>query len=137
MLWPTTFSVYLTNLYFIIINKHIEIILQRIPTMFKWGGAGVREGWGGGGRCKSWLFVLSQQHGFHCYDARPTICIAARLSEPPCLRTRHRWCHDSRLDAILELATKFWFLVLSILHNYAKRIIKQASLSHWVAEYNL
>jgi len=39
--------------------------------------------------------------------------------------------------AILELATNFWLLVLSILHNYAKRIIKQASLSHWVAEYNL
>jgi len=28
-------------------------------------------------------------------------------------------------------------IVLSILHKYAKRIIKQASLSHWVAEYNL
>jgi len=39
--------------------------------------------------------------------------------------------------AILELATNFWLLVLSILHVYAKRIIKQASLSHWVAEYNL
>jgi len=36
--------------------------------------------------------------------------------------------------AILELATNFWLLVLSILHNH-KRIIKQASLSHWVAEY--
>jgi len=41
------------------------------------------------------------------------------------------------LAAILELATKFWLLVLSILHNYAKRIIQQASLSHWVEEYNL
>jgi len=40
------------------------------------------------------------------------------------------------LGAILELATNFWLLVLSILHNH-KRIIKQASLSHWVAEYNL
>jgi len=39
-------------------------------------------------------------------------------------------------DAILELATNFWLLVLSILHNH-KRIIKQASLSYWVAEYNL
>jgi len=39
--------------------------------------------------------------------------------------------------AILELATNFWLLVLSILHNYAKRIIKQASLSYWVTEYNL
>jgi len=39
--------------------------------------------------------------------------------------------------SILGLATNFWLLVLSILHNYAKRIIKQASLSHWVAEYNL
>jgi len=39
-------------------------------------------------------------------------------------------------DAILELATNFWLLVLSILHNH-KCIIKQASLSHWVAEYNL
>jgi len=38
--------------------------------------------------------------------------------------------------AILELATNFWLLVLSILHNH-KRIIKQALLSHWVAEYNL
>jgi len=35
--------------------------------------------------------------------------------------------------AILELATNFWLLVLSILHNHVKRIIKQASLSHWVA----
>jgi len=39
-------------------------------------------------------------------------------------------------DAILELATNFWLLRLSILHNH-KRIIKQVSLSHWVAEYNL
>jgi len=39
-------------------------------------------------------------------------------------------------SVILELATNFWLLVLSILHNH-KRIIKQASLSHWVAEYNL
>jgi len=39
-------------------------------------------------------------------------------------------------DAILELATNFRLLVLSILHNH-KRVIKQASLSHWVAEYNL
>jgi len=39
--------------------------------------------------------------------------------------------------ARLELATNFWLLVLSILQNYAKPIIKQASLSHWVAEYNL
>jgi len=38
--------------------------------------------------------------------------------------------------AILELATNFWLLVLSSLHNH-KRIIKQASLSHWGAEYNL
>jgi len=38
--------------------------------------------------------------------------------------------------AILELATNFWLLVLSILHNH-KRIIMQASVSHWVAEYNL
>jgi len=39
--------------------------------------------------------------------------------------------------AILELATNFWLLVLSILQNYVKRIIKQASLSHWIAEFNL
>jgi len=39
--------------------------------------------------------------------------------------------------AILELATNFWLLMLSIMHNYATRIIKQASLSHWVVEYNL
>jgi len=36
------------------------------------------------------------------------------------------------LLAILELATNFWLLVLSILHNH-KHITKQASLSHWVA----
>jgi len=40
-------------------------------------------------------------------------------------------------STILELAMNFWLLVLSILHNYDKRSIKQASLSHWVAEYNL
>jgi len=46
-------------------------------------------------------------------------------------------CIFAKRGAILELATNFWLLVLSILHNYAKRIIKQASLSHWVTEYNL
>jgi len=39
------------------------------------------------------------------------------------------------LVAIYESATNFWLLVLSIFHN--KRIIKQASLSHSFAEYNL
>jgi len=42
---------------------------------------------------------------------------------------------DSDRLAILESATNLWLLVLSILHN--KLIIKQASLSHWVAEYSL
>jgi len=37
--------------------------------------------------------------------------------------------------AILESATNLWLLVLSIFHK--KRIIKQASQSQWVAEYNL
>jgi len=44
---------------------------------------------------------------------------------------------DDIQSAILKLATNFWLLVLSILHNHANRIIKQVSLSHWVAEYNL
>jgi len=37
---------------------------------------------------------------------------------------------------LLELATNFRLLVLSILHSH-KRIIKQSSQSHWVAAYNL
>jgi len=44
---------------------------------------------------------------------------------------RHNVCRM----VILESATNLWLLMLSILHN--KRIIKQASLSHWVAEYNI
>jgi len=58
------------------------------------------------------------------------------------LSSRHfywsrKWFYDSWHwpTAILGLATNFWLLVLSILHNH-KRIIKQSSLSHWVAEYN-
>jgi len=76
-------------------------------------------------------------------QSRSTMYIIHRLCLH-CRTTHYTACNDNtqrtsrflaRRVAILESATNLWLLVLSLLHK--KRIIKQASLSHWVAEYNL